>query len=127
MYNHILYFLFWVINIAVLYFFGLLFPNSVVLANYRFSPLESAIYAGFWVVFITWIFWDFGIARKLQFENTIVRWGYFFMVNAFSFWIVSKFAQYIGFGIFHYYVTFALGGIALIFQSMVWALILKKK
>jgi len=114
--NHLLYIIYWLVNSVVLYVFGLVFPVNVVLGNWRFSPVESAIYSGFWVTFLIWSFWDFAVAKKAKFDTGEITFGYFFLVNAFSFWLVSKFSEYAGFGITGYVWTFGIGLVAYVVQ-----------
>lgn len=99
MYNHVLYFGYWLATSVSLYIFASIFPDSVVLGNWRFGMVESAFYAGFWVTFFIWCFWDFAIAKGLQFETPLVSLGYFWSVNLFSVWLVARFSQYSGLGI----------------------------
>jgi len=47
MYNHLLYFVYWLFDSIIIYVFGLVFPTSVVLGNWRFGPIEAAILFGF--------------------------------------------------------------------------------
>ena len=120
MYNHILYFLYWLINFLVLYLFSRIFPGSIVLGNYRFSSLESAIYAGFWLTFFVWVFWDFAIAKGLKFDTRLVTWGYFWLANSFAVWLVARFSHIAGFGIVNYLWAFAIGLVVFIFQRIIW-------
>ena len=126
MYNHVLYFLYWLINSLVLYLFHLGIPSNIVLGNYRFGPFESTIYAGFWVTFFIWVLWDFAIAKNLKFDSKLVKFGYFWLVNAFSFWLVARFSHIAGFGITNFYWVFAIGLVTFLLQSLVWRLVVKK-
>ena len=126
MYNHLLYFTYWLINSLVIYIFGLMAPGGVVLGNWRFSPIESSIYAGFWVTFLVWVLWDFAISRGVKFDTGIVTLGYFWSVNIFAFWLVSRFSQYFGLGIQSYLWAFAAGLVAYIVQRFAWRMIVKK-
>ena len=123
MYNHLLYFTYWLFNSVILYVFGLIFPVNVVLGNWRFGPIESAIYAGFWVTFFIWVLWDFALAKGIKFDSAVVTLGYFWAVNIFSFWVVSRFSQYSGLGISNYLWDFAIGLIAYIVQRLAWRFI----
>jgi hypothetical protein len=123
MYNHLLYFTYWLFNSVVLYVFGLIFPTNVVLGNWRFSPIEAAIYAGFWVTFFVWVLWDFAIAKGIKFDTGIVTLGYFWSANIFAFWIVSRFSQYAGLGITSYLWALAIGIVAYVTQRLAWSLI----
>lgn len=99
MYNHILYFYFWLVNTLVLLGFGWIFPVDVVLGNWRFGMAEAAVYTGFWVTFLVWCFWDWAIAKKFRLDLTWFRLGYFGVVNVIAFWLASRLAVYSGFGI----------------------------
>ncbi len=125
MYNHILYFSYWIIDSLVLLITNLLFPNLIVLGNWRFNSIESAIYSGFWVTFFIWSLWDFAIAKKLKFDSKVVTLSYFWVVTAFSYWVVSRFSQIAGFGIKNYMLTFAIAAVALVFQRLAWRVIVK--
>lgn len=68
-----------------------------MLGNFRFSPIEAAIYSGFWMTFILWVFWDFAIAKKIL-DKTSTRFTFFFGANLFALWAVTKFSYFTGFG-----------------------------
>lgn len=127
MYNHLLYFTYWLFNSIVLYVFGLVFPANIILGNWRFNPIESAIYAGFWVTFFLWVLWDFAIAKGVRFDSGAVILGYFWTANTFAFWIVSRFSQVAGFGITNYLWAFAIGLGAYIVQRIAWKLVVGNK
>lgn len=127
MYNHLLYFLYWIINVAVLYSSKFVFAQNIVLGNYRFTPLEAAIYSGFWVTFFVWVAWDFAIARGLKFESKLVTFGYFTIINIFAFWVVSRIALYMGFGITHYFWVLPLAVVAFLLQRITYRLVVGKK
>lgn len=127
MYNHLLYFAYWLVNSIVLYFFGSMFSQNIVLGNWRFNPIESAIYTGFWVTFFIWVLWDFAMSKGIKFDSSAVTFGYFFSANVFAFWIVSRFSQVAGFGITNYFWTFAIGLGAYIVQRIAWKLVVGKK
>lgn len=126
MYNHILYFFYWLFNSLVLYVFYIAFPDSIVLGNYRFNAPETAIYAGFWVTFFVWVFWDFALAKGVKFDSSAVVVGYFWLVNAFAFWVVARFSHIAGFGIINYFWVIAVSLVALVFQRMVWRVVVKR-
>ena len=125
MYNHILYFTYWLGNSIVLYLFELGFPHDVILGNWRFNPIESAIYAGFWVTFFIWALWDFALAKGVKFDTPVVTFGYFWAANIFGFWLVSRFSQIAGFGITNFMWAFAVGLAAYVVQRLAWRLIVK--
>ncbi|CAN5349709.1 hypothetical protein BH10PAT1_BH10PAT1_0990 [soil metagenome] len=125
MYNHLLYLSYWLINSLTLYLFNLIFPSNFVLGNWKFNPIEAAIYAGFWVTFFIWIFWDFAIAKKIKFDTAIVTYGYFFFVNIFAFWLVSRFPGIAGFGISSWVVATGIALVALLLQRLAWRTVIK--
>lgn len=127
MYNHILYFTYWLIDSVILYVFYLFFPADLVLGNYKFSPVESAIYAGFWVTFFVWVLWDFAIAKKLKFDTGLVTLGYFWSANIFAFWIVSRFSQISGFGMTNFVWAFAIALAAFMVQRLAFGWIAGKE
>lgn len=126
MYNHLLYFTYWLVNSAILYVFGVLFPGNVILGNWRFNPIESAVYAGFWVTFFVWVLWDFAIAKGIRFDSATVTLGYFWAANIFAYWIVSRFSQIAGFGITNFLWAFAIGLAAYMVQRLGFRLIAGK-
>jgi len=104
---------------------SLIFPGNIVLGNWRFSPIEAAIYAGFCATFFIWVLWDFAISRGVEFDTKIVIFGYFWTANIFSFWLVSRFSQYAGFGISRYFWALILAFIAFFVQRFIYNLVTK--
>jgi hypothetical protein len=127
MYNHLLYFVYWLFDSIIIYVFGLVFPTSVVLGNWRFGPIEAAIYAGFWVTFFVWLLWDFALSKGVKFDMGIVTLGYFWSANIFAFWTVSRFSQYAGLGISGYYWAFIIGLAAYFVQRLAWRIVVGNK
>lgn len=127
MYNHLLYFAYWIFDSIVIYLFGLAFPGSIVLGNWRFGPIEAAVYAGFWVTFFVWVLWDFAIAKSIKFDMGIITLGYFWSANIFAFWVVSRFSQYLGFGITRYFWAILIGLVAYLVQRFAWNIIVGDK
>jgi hypothetical protein len=97
MYNHILYLTYWLINTFVLLVASSFLGQNIVLGNWRFNDVESAVYAGFWITFIIWIWWDFAIARKFGLNNKYIVFAFFLFVNFFAVWAVSGLHDSIGF------------------------------
>lgn len=127
MYNHRLYFAYWIVNAAVLFLVSLVPETKVVLGNWRFSSLESAFYAGFWLTFLFWVWWDFTMARGWKSGNTFFTFVFFFGVNSFSVWAISLFRQFIGFQLQEYYWALAIGFIITILQGAVWNVIVRRR
>jgi hypothetical protein len=126
-YNHLLYFSYWLTNFLVLYIFGRAFPLDVVLGNWRFGGVEAAAYGSFWVTFFVWVLWDFAMAKGVNLDSPIVNLGYFWSANFFAFWIVARFSQYAGVGITNYGWAMLLALGTYLAQRLAWKLIVKKK
>jgi hypothetical protein len=120
MYNHLMYFAYWVINSFILYLAGVFVPDSVSLGNWRFNSLESALYAGLWLIFLIWVCWDFAIARGFNLKNKTVSFLFFLLANTVSVWVVSRFSGIIGFELVHYQWALAIGFVATILQKIPW-------
>lgn len=95
MYNHLLYLVYWIINTVILYGASILLPEVVALGVNKFTPIEAAVYSGFWMVFVTWVVWDFSLARgfKLGRES---GWIYFLAGNILGVMAISVFAAFTG-------------------------------
>lgn len=127
MYNHILYLAFWVANSCVLFLFGVAdLKENIVLGNWRFNSFESAIYAGFWLTFLYWVWWDFGMVRGIKLKNKFVILAYFLFVNFFSVWAVSLFHYIFGFRINNQYWILPIGILLTIVQLFVWKNVVKR-
>jgi len=127
MYNYLLYFIYWFVNAAILLLATFVLPGNVVLGNWRFNAIESSIYAGFCATCFVWVLWDFAISKGVEFESKVVTFGYFWIANIFSFWLVSRFSQYAGLGISKFYWVLLLALIAHFAQRIAWSLVVKKK
>jgi len=127
LYNHVLYLVYWLVNSAALYLFSFVFTDGVILGNYRFNPIESALYAGFWVTVFLWAMWDFVYARgaKLGSEagTDLIFWG----INSVAVWLVSRFSHIAGFGISSFLWAFILGGVVTFIQRLTWKMFVEKK
>lgn len=110
----------------LIYVFGLVFPANVVLGNWRFNPIESAIYSGFCVTFFVWVFWDYAIAKGIKLDGAMSKWGYFWLSNVLAFWLVSRFSQIAGFGISSFLWVMAVGLGAYVVQRMAWKLVVRR-
>lgn len=126
MYNHLLYVSFWATNTLILIFAGIFANDYLALGNSRFNNIESGVYAGFWITFIIWVFWDFSISRRYNLEKKYRSFIFFFMVNLFAFWAVSMFERFIGFKMMDYYWFLILAFIATFFQRAIKRIIVKK-
>jgi len=124
MYNHWLFFSYWLVNAIIIWLTGWLFPESFVLGTWKFTFLEAAIYSGFWVTFLVWIFWDFMLAKKLKF-NQLLNFGWFWLANTIGIWLTARGSEYTGLGIRAYYMAIVLGLFTYSGQRLVKKMVLK--
>ena len=124
MYNHLLYFSYWLVNSFAISLFNYLFPNNFVLGNWKLTALEASLYSGFWLTFVVWIFWDFLMAKKYElgkFKSFI----WFWLANTIGVWIVAHMSGFTGFGIESFYLSFILGFFANILQRLIRKVVTK--
>ncbi|OGM14313.1 hypothetical protein A3A76_00050 [Candidatus Woesebacteria bacterium RIFCSPLOWO2_01_FULL_39_23] len=126
MYNHILYLLYWLANILLLLVVGLVFPDNVVLGNFRFNMVESAIYAGFWTMVVFWAMWDYLYVRDIKLDKVSGRFFIFWAFNFTAFWLVSRFSHIAGFGISSFWWALLLGLVANFAQNFIWGKIVER-
>lgn len=118
MYNHWLFFTYWLVNSLVIWFVGAIFPQDLVLGTWRFTAAEAAIYSGFWVTFVVWIFWDFLLARRYKFSR-LLNFFWFWLANTLGIWLMAHINHYSGLGISAYYWAIVLGLVVNLAQSRV--------
>lgn len=127
MYNHLLFFSYWIINSIVLFAASLVIPNhELVLGSWRFTGIEASIYSGFWLTFLIWVWWDFAIARKFNTYKKVAAFSFFFFVNVFSIWALSRFTYFTGLALLNLWWAIVIGFIAMILQRFAWRMIVKK-
>ena len=122
MYNHLLYLGYWIVNTTVLLLASFFIP-AVRLGQQRFNSLESAVYAGFWLTFIIWVWWDFAIARRIKIEGKIANFTIFFIVNSLACWAVSRFYFVTGFVLTNYLWALIIGLMATFLQKIAWRVV----
>ena len=122
MYNHLLFLSYWLVNTTVLFLASLFIP-AIRLGVERFNSFESAFYAGFWLTFFIWVFWDFAIARKFQLDKKGITLTFFLFVNSISVWAVSRFYFITGFELTNYLWALVIGLLATLLQRVVWKLV----
>ena len=120
MYNHILYLVYWAINGGLILATFLVDPNSVILGNNRMTPWEASIYAGFWLTFVVWSFWDILIAGGVKLGQGFSAWIYFALVNLLGMYLVSSLTKYTGLSIAYPILIVALALLANLIQRFVW-------
>lgn len=126
MYNHILYFSYWLVSFAVFYLVSLVFPQDFVLGNWKFSPVEAAIYSSFWLTVFIWIVWDFLLSRGVKLKDNLATWLYFWAVNAVGIWLVAKLSQILGLGIKSYLWAIGAAFFVNLAQRLAWQFVTKK-
>ncbi len=120
------FFLFWLFNFLSIRLLGLLVPHMIVLGNWRLTPIEASIYAGFWLTFFVWTMKEYMSVRKVEFEPPALMHYFSFVVNCFGIWIVSRYSQYTGLGITSFWWAIVLGGVAFVLQLVTWIVISKR-
>ena len=124
MYNHLLYFSYWVVNSFTISLFNFLLPENFVLGTWKLTSFEASIYSGFWLTFVVWIFWDYMMAKKYE-------WGkfksfiWFWLANIFGVWITARLGNFTGFGIDSLFTAIILGFFANIFQRVIRKVVTK--
>ena len=108
MYNHWLFLLYWLGNALIIWLSAWLFPESYVLGTWKFTAIEGAIYSGFWLTFVVWIFWDFALAKGLKISQ-FINFFWFWLANTIGIWLVSHLNHFTGIGIRAYYLAIVLG------------------
>ena len=126
MYNHILYLLYWLINIFVLVTFNFLYPNDIVLGNARFNGLESAIYAGFWITVLYWAMWDFVHIRKINLQKESSKFIVFWAFNFIGYWLVARFSHIAGYGVSWYGWVLVLSLLTNTAQQLIWKMVVRR-
>ena len=127
MYNHILYFSYWLVNFVVILAISFLFPQDVVLGTWRFTAIEGAIYTSFWLTFWVWLVWDFLYFRGVRFEKSFSTWVYFFAVNTVGIWIIARVSNTVGMGISWWGWALILGFFANWMQRVAFGFITKRQ
>jgi len=127
LYNHLLYLLYWVTNALVLFLASRILPEHVVLGTFRFTSVEAAIYAGFWMTFFVWSMWDYLLARGEKMEGLWRAVTYFWVVNTVGVWLTARFPYYTGLGISSYVWAMILGLVANMAQRIVWKILVTSK
>jgi len=127
MYNHVLYLSYWAANSIVLYLSGLFFSANVVLGNFRFNPIESSIYAGFWATVLFWSMWDYIHVRDIKFDKMSGKFLVFWAFNFISYWLVARFAHITGFGVSSFWWALLLGLFAYFAQRLMWIVVVGRK
>ena len=104
-----------------------LWPESLVLGSWRFSEIEAAVYAGFWITFLFWLVWDFAQARGLKMEDWLATWLFFGTANCAAVWVVTRFGFYLGLGVGRISWILVIGLAATLLQRLVWTLMVGRK
>jgi len=97
--------------------------KSIMLGSSRLNSVESAIYSGFCLTFLVWMWWDFAIAKKFDLRKERINGLFFLFVNFTSLWVISKFSGFTGLYIDSYLWIFMLSVLTTTIQRMVWKVI----
>ena len=126
MYNHWLYLTYWLVSAAVLLLASIMPEVKVALGNWRFNSIEASIYSGFWLTFLYWVWWDFAMHRGMNYDNKIISFLVYLVVNSAAVWIVSVFHYIFGFQLLDYSWALAIGFVLTIAQSVVWRIVVQR-
>lgn len=126
MYNHILYLGYWLANSSLFFLLAFVVSDNIVLGNGRFTSFESAFYAGFWMTFGIWVWWDLAIAREWSLDKTAYVLGFFLFANTFSLLAVTQFKDITGLTVISYQWIGIVAVAATLLQRVVWRLIVKR-
>lgn len=126
MYNHWLYFAYWLASAVVLLLASIIPDTKVILGNWRFNNIEASIYSGFWLTFLYWVWWDFAIQRRIYNDNKTVSFLIFLIVNSIGVWVVSVFHYIIGFQLLGYPWALGIGIVLTIAQSIAWRIVVRR-
>jgi hypothetical protein len=126
MQSSIFFLLLWLVDFLSIHLLGLVFPNMIVLGNWRFSGIEASIYAGFWLTFFVWMMGEYMTVREVEFKSSLPRFVFLFFINSLGVWIVSRYSQYAGLGITSFWWAFVLGGVTSTLQLVSWNVLEKK-
>ena len=107
--DHFSYLISWLVTSLLLYLANVIFPDTVVLGNYKFSAGEGAAYAGFWITFLVWLIHDMVVVKGLNPESKLGSWVFAIIVGAAAIWMSARFAPFTGFGIANYRWALLLG------------------
>lgn len=127
MYNHHLYFAYWLVNSVVLYALGFIFPETIQLGNGRLMPLESAIYSGFWLTFVVWSMWDYVIVRRARLEPEYVALVYFLLVNTLGVMLIAYLTRFTGLSVQSFWWCAGIALIANILQRQAFRFITSRQ
>lgn len=128
MYNHLLYVGYWLINSILAYLSSALVPNNIIkLGSWRFTTLESSLYAGFVLTFLIWVWWDFALGRRFNFKNKFTTFIFFLIANSFSIFAISRFSYFTGFEVTSYIWIPIIALAATIMQRLTRMAIIKRR
>lgn len=116
--NSLLFWVFWFLEFVIIFTLNLLFPDMVVLGNSSFSGLSSALISSFWVTFVVCSLWEYMFVRNVNFDTQEFFYSYSLFINILGVWLVSRYSQYTGIGMFSFGWVIILGAIATLVQKL---------
>lgn len=109
----------WVVNSLILYYAGVLYPESVVLGNAKFAPWMAAAFSGLLLTAICRVAKYFAKMSTKKSLNRYSMFAYYFLVNSFGLWVIARMAPLSGLGLVSYYWAFSLGLVLTLSQWVV--------
>jgi hypothetical protein len=103
----------WGVNTLVILLANAYFPTNYVLGNAMIGKVTAGFLVGFMLTFMMRL--AKGIIKK-NIDARYLRFGFYFIANSVSIWLLARFAPIFGFGIPAFYYAFYLGLAACIFQ-----------
>lgn len=102
------------VNYVILFLAHWLFPKAVVFGTYTLTPAWSllmasekiALVSAFFIPYVAYQEWKRGKDYSPKEWMTT-----YFVVNAVTVWVISRFATYLGFGISSFWVAILLGAV----------------
>ncbi|OGM18104.1 hypothetical protein A2V61_02580 [Candidatus Woesebacteria bacterium RBG_19FT_COMBO_47_8] len=107
--EHFVFLLSWLITSFFVYLAHIIFPDSVVLGNYKFGLIDAIIYSGFWISFLNWAIKDLVVVRGLHPESRFGSLVFYILIGSAAVWAVARFAPFTGLGIVNYRWALLLG------------------
>src|SRR3989344_7512638 len=106
------FFVYWVVNSALMYLVNYLMPNYYVLGNVNFTPMSAGLVAGFALTLVGFIAKTFAKGAGLTKRGRYPMFLYYGLANSAGVWVIARVADLTGFGIARFYWALLLGFLA---------------
>ncbi len=112
---------FWILNSVLVWLGNNLYPESIVLGNFRMSAFISIVVAGLIWTFLVWVAGSFA-KRISKLDGRAMKMAFYFAANILAVWLTARMSALSGFGISNYSWSILLGFVGNIAQYLVWKL-----